>query len=82
MSRTAKAKPAPFANLDAFRPDDTRKCEVCDASPVVNATGLCGPCTWGEADTIGGAWWDREDEERWARLKKAADEEATRARGG
>lgn len=31
-------------------------CEVCDSVPVVRATGLCGPCTWGEADTAGGNW--------------------------
>lgn len=58
-----------FDNLNAFRPDDTRKCEVCYASPVVNATGLCGPCTFGEADTINGDWWDDEDERRWQELK-------------
>ena len=32
------------------------ECEVCGQSPTVRATGLCGPCTWGEADTIGGNW--------------------------
>lgn len=41
---------------DAFAADYTRKCEVCDAKPVVNATGLCGPCTFGEASTAGGNW--------------------------
>lgn len=43
---------------EAFRPDPTRNCENCGSSPVVTVTGLCGPCTWGEADTAGGAWWD------------------------
>lgn len=31
-------------------------CEVCGASPVVPITGMCGPCTFGEADTAGGNW--------------------------
>ena len=37
-------------------PDWTGKCENCGASPIVPATGLCGPCTFGEADTAGGNW--------------------------
>ncbi len=37
-------------------PDWTGKCENCDQSPVVTATGLCGPCTFGEAETAGGNW--------------------------
>lgn len=37
-------------------PDWSRKCSVCGQSPVVPATGLCGPCTFGEADTAGGNW--------------------------
>jgi hypothetical protein len=45
-----RKKASPFAR------DWTRKCEVCGADPVVNATGLCGPCTWGESETAGGNW--------------------------
>lgn len=37
-------------------PDWSRGCENCAETPVVNATGLCGPCTFGEADTAGGNW--------------------------
>ena len=37
-------------------PDWTRQCEVCGASPVVPMTGMCGPCTFGEADNAGGNW--------------------------
>lgn len=37
-------------------PDWDRKCEVCDEVPVVCSTGLCGPCTFGEAETTGGNW--------------------------
>lgn len=39
-----------------FNPDWTVGCEVCDAKPIVPATGMCGPCTFGEAETIGGNW--------------------------
>ncbi len=37
-------------------PDWGGECEVCGQSPIVPITGLCGPCTWGEADTAGGNW--------------------------
>lgn len=37
-------------------PDWTGKCANCGASPIVPVTGLCGPCTFGEADTAGGNW--------------------------
>ena len=61
-------EPDELENLKAFRPDDSRDCDVCGASPVVTATGLCGPCTWGESDTAGGAWWDADDEARYQAL--------------
>jgi hypothetical protein len=41
---------------EAFARDWTRNCEVCAEKPVVNVTGLCGPCTFGEAETYGGNW--------------------------
>ncbi len=41
---------------DPFAKDWTRGCQNCDQKPVVNMTGLCGPCTWGESDTINGNW--------------------------
>jgi hypothetical protein len=37
-------------------PDWSGACDNCGASPVVPFSGLCGPCTFGEADTIGGNW--------------------------
>jgi hypothetical protein len=40
----------------AGRPDWTRKCQTCGATPIVPETGLCGPCTFGEAGTAGGNW--------------------------
>jgi len=39
-----------------FKPDWTGKCEVCGNSPIVPATGMCGPCTFGDADTADGNW--------------------------
>ena len=41
---------------DDTRPDWTSECENCGATPVVPVTGLCGVCTFGEADTLGGNW--------------------------
>lgn len=32
------------------------KCMVCTGVPTVGATELCGPCCFGEADTVGGNW--------------------------
>lgn len=43
-------------DVEPFAVDWTRKCEVCGETPVVNQTGLCGPCTFGEAETAGGNW--------------------------
>lgn len=37
-------------------PDWTGNCENCGESPIVPATGMCGPCTFGEAATAGGNW--------------------------
>lgn len=31
-------------------------CGLCGDKPVVRETGMCGPCTFGEADTAGGNW--------------------------
>ena len=42
------------APTEDFEPDWTGKCEVCGASPIVPATGMCGPCTFGEAETVNG----------------------------
>jgi hypothetical protein len=37
-------------------PDYTHACTNCGETPVVPLTGLCGPCTFGEADTANGNW--------------------------
>jgi hypothetical protein len=37
-------------------PDWLGECELCGQSPIVPATGMCGPCTFGDADTLNGNW--------------------------
>lgn len=39
-----------------MEPDWTKECETCGETPIVPLTGMCGPCTFGEADTVGGNW--------------------------
>lgn len=41
---------------EATEPDWTRPCSTCGAKPILPITGLCGPCTFGEAETSGGNW--------------------------
>jgi len=38
------------------KPDWNKKCENCGETPIVPVTSLCGPCTFGEAETAGGNW--------------------------
>lgn len=38
--------------------DYESQCENCGQSPVVSLTGLCGPCTFGEAACIDPAEWE------------------------
>jgi hypothetical protein len=62
MSKKKKPedKPGRGADAGAAEPcseaDWTGKCEACGASPIVPETGMCGPCTFGEAETAGGDW--------------------------
>lgn len=49
--------------------DYSRKCEVCGATPVVNVSGMCGPCTFGEADCLDPDEWEGEYDE----LERAED---------
>jgi hypothetical protein len=37
-------------------PDWVTPCTNCGAVPTVPATGMCGPCTFGESDTANGNW--------------------------
>ena len=51
------AKRVPTKGQDAdTAPDWGGKCTVCKQSPIVPITGMCGPCSFGEADTNGGNW--------------------------
>ncbi len=54
MNKKRKTK-KPISHDDTA-PDWSGKCEVCGQSPIVPVTGLCGPCTFGEADTAMGNW--------------------------
>lgn len=54
-NREQKAQAA-VAHDKETEPDWSGHCEVCGASPIIPLTGMCGPCTFGEADTIGGNW--------------------------
>jgi hypothetical protein len=55
-AKRTKVADTPEARKEATAPDWTRTCSNCGARPIVPVTGLCGPCTFGEADTIGGNW--------------------------
>lgn len=71
MSRNSKRQHETIATgevtmVDTFEPDYEAKCINCGESPtvlgvkggkVVFAPGLCGPCTWGDADCIDPANW-------------------------
>lgn len=39
-----------------IKPDWKTPCEVCGAVPSMPLTGMCGPCTFGEAETKDGNW--------------------------
>ncbi len=43
-------------NTDITAADWSGECMNCGSSPIVPATGMCGPCSFGEADTVGGNW--------------------------
>jgi len=54
VKQTATSKKKKYSKRT--QPDWSRKCEICGQSPIVPLTGMCGPCTFGEADTAGGNW--------------------------
>lgn len=39
-----------------LEPDFEHQCENCGHSPIVPLTNMCGPCTWGEVETLDGEW--------------------------
>lgn len=54
--RLSNGVDCPLSDEAMTKPDWTKSCDNCGESPIVPATGLCGPCTFGEADTAGGNW--------------------------
>lgn len=48
--------PPPPEKPTDTKPDWTRECMVCGMSPVVPVSGMCGPCTFGDASTMHGNW--------------------------
>ena len=44
------------ATIEEKTPNWKKKCEVCGAIPTLPLTKMCGPCTFGEAETSGGIW--------------------------
>ena len=44
------------ATKEDTEPDWTHECSVCGSTPVVPLTGMCGPCTYGESETVAGNW--------------------------
>lgn len=56
-SENAKKKGEETERVDPeCEPDWSIPCSNCGAVPTVPVTGLCGPCTFGEAETVGGNW--------------------------
>lgn len=37
-------------------PDNTKECIVCGNKPIIPVTGMCGVCTFGEAECVNGNW--------------------------
>ena len=54
--KRSKVVPPPTIDQAETEPDWSNECENCGAKPIVPATGLCGPCTFGEAETADGNW--------------------------
>lgn len=50
------AKPAKAPKLQDGDKDWETPCQICGELPTVHPTALCGPCCFGEAETIGGDW--------------------------
>lgn len=53
MAPQSKQKATPLKDGDK---DWETPCINCDSIPTVHPVRLCGPCCFGEADTIGGNW--------------------------
>ena len=64
MSRNSRQKhhaakreqPRDTARLKDGDKDWDTPCQNCGELPTVHPVALCGPCCWGEAETVGGNW--------------------------
>lgn len=55
-SEMQKINLTPAETLKEGDQDWEHPCDVCGQLPTVHPTGLCGPCCFGEAATVGGDW--------------------------
>ena len=54
-----RAKRAAVTSSDKLKNGDQdwdTPCQNCEQVPTVHPTQLCGPCSFGEAETAGGNW--------------------------
>lgn len=49
-------KPSDTKEDPRLRKNWDKSCENCGEKPTVGKSRLCGPCFFGEADTVGGNW--------------------------
>lgn len=56
QKRAEKAASEAAPSDSREEPDWGGQCEACGQSPIVPSSGMCGPCTFGDASTIGGNW--------------------------
>ena len=45
-----------IATKEEREPDWDSPCDSCGQLPTLPLSGMCGPCTFGEAETVGGNW--------------------------
>lgn len=63
---TGRAKAAPMTAAEVtrcFRPNWQKGCENCGTKPSVPMSGLYGPCHFGTAAALNGAWWDEKSQD-------------------
>jgi hypothetical protein len=65
---TRREQMSEVIEIDEYRPNYNRKCEVCDQTPTVNAVknnrvvyrgSMCGVCTWGESKMFDPQEWNK-----------------------
>jgi hypothetical protein len=56
FKETQRTEPKNPDNLEEGEQDWSTHCTVCDETPTVFPTGLCGPCCYGDGGMAGGNW--------------------------